>query len=140
MADQNSVFLITVFSIFALTAAIQLFYYYFYYLVVYVYKPCDVKTTKYPVSIIICARNESENLRNFLPAILEQDYPDYEVIVVNDCSEDNSYDILGKFLIQYPHLKVSSVNRDPKFTHNKKIYCSLQMLIANRSQISGSME
>ena len=51
-----------------------------------------------PVSVIICARNEAENLKNFLPSVLEQDYPDFEVIVVNDCSEDNSYDILGKFL------------------------------------------
>ena len=48
-----------------------------------------------PVSIIICARNEADNLQNLLPSVLEQDYPDYEVIVVNDCSEDNSYDVLG---------------------------------------------
>jgi glycosyltransferase involved in cell wall biosynthesis len=73
-----------------------------------------------PVSVIICARNEAENLQNFLPAVLEQDYPDYEVIVVNDCSEDDSYDVLGKYLLQYPHLKISNVNKDPKFTHNKK--------------------
>jgi cellulose synthase/poly-beta-1,6-N-acetylglucosamine synthase-like glycosyltransferase len=52
--------------------------------------------------------------------VLEQDYPDYEVIVVNDCSEDNSYEILGKYLKQYPHLKISTVNKDPKFAHNKK--------------------
>jgi glycosyltransferase involved in cell wall biosynthesis len=65
-------------------------------------------------------RNEAENLQNFLPSVLEQDYPDFEIIVVNDCSEDNSYDILGNFLKLYPHLKVSTVNKDPKFTHNKK--------------------
>jgi cellulose synthase/poly-beta-1,6-N-acetylglucosamine synthase-like glycosyltransferase len=76
--------------------------------------------TGLPVSVIICARNEAENLDNFLPSVLEQDYPDYEVIVVNDCSEDESYDVLGKFIKQYPHLRVSNVNKDPKFTHNKK--------------------
>ena len=37
-----------------------------------------------PVSVIICAKNESENIKKFLPSILEQDYPDYEVIVIND--------------------------------------------------------
>ena len=120
MVDHDNLFLLAVFSIFALAAAIQLFYYLFYYLAVYVYKPSGIKTIKQPVSIIICARNEAENLRNFLTAVLEQDYPDYEVIVVNDCSEDNSYDILGKYIIQYPHLKISTVNKDPKFTHNKK--------------------
>jgi biofilm PGA synthesis N-glycosyltransferase PgaC len=118
--DHNNVFLLALFSIFAFAAAIQLFYYLFYYLAVYVYKPSGRTTIKHPVSVIICARNEAENLRNFLPAVLEQEYPDYEVIVVNDCSEDNSYDILGEYLIQYPYLKVSTVNKDPKFTHNKK--------------------
>ncbi|MBK7712207.1 MAG: glycosyltransferase [Bacteroidales bacterium] len=73
-----------------------------------------------PVSIIICARNEAENLKQFLPSVLEQDYPDFEVIVVNDCSEDSSYLILGNYLLEYPHLRVSTVNKDPKFTHNKK--------------------
>ena len=52
--------------------------------------------------------------------MLEQDYPDFEVIVVNDCSEDNSYDVLGTFLKKYPNLKISTINKDPKFTHNKK--------------------
>jgi glycosyltransferase involved in cell wall biosynthesis len=120
MAEHYYEFLLTVFSIFALAAAIQLFYYLFFYLAVYVVKPSCANTKIQPVSVIICARNEAENLRNFLPAVLEQDYPDYEVIVVNDCSEDNSYDVLGKYLMQYPHLRISNVNKDPKFTHNKK--------------------
>ena len=43
-----------------------------------------------PVSVIICARNELKNLRAFLPSILEQDYPKFQVVVVNDCSWDES--------------------------------------------------
>lgn len=35
-----------------------------------------------PLSVILCARNEAENLRKILPAILEQDYPQFEVIVI----------------------------------------------------------
>ncbi len=120
MADHKNIILLVVFCIFISAAAIQLFYYLFFYLSVYLKKPFATKNTRQPVSVIICARNEAENLQNFLPSILEQDYPDYEVIVVNDCSEDNSYDILGKYLIQYPHLRISTVNKDPKFTHDKK--------------------
>ncbi|RZL64858.1 MAG: glycosyltransferase, partial [Pedobacter sp.] len=41
-----------------------------------------------PVSVIICARNESENLQRFLQSILNQEYPDFEVVVVNDRSWD----------------------------------------------------
>ena len=120
MADHSNNILFAVFLVFSLAAAIQLFYYFFFYLSVYTYKHTAPGKATHPVSVIICARNEAENLSNFLPAVLEQDYTDYEVIVVNDCSEDNSYDILGKYLMQYPHLKISTVNKDPKFTHNKK--------------------
>jgi len=120
MADHRNILLLVGFCIFSSAAAIQLFYYLFFYLSVYTYKHSEKKETGQPVSIIICARNESENLSKFLPSVLEQDYPDFEVIVVNDCSEDNSYDILGKYLKQYPNLRVSTINKDPKFTHSKK--------------------
>jgi len=120
MADPNNVLLLTVFLIFSFVTAVQLFYYLFFYLSVHIYKPGSANLIKQPVSIIICARNEAENLANFLPAVLKQNYPDFEVIVVNDCSEDNSYEILGKFAMQYPNLKISTVNKDSKFTHNKR--------------------
>jgi cellulose synthase/poly-beta-1,6-N-acetylglucosamine synthase-like glycosyltransferase len=120
MEYYNNTFLVAIFSIYATATAIQLFYYTFFYLAVYFYKPSGIKSKKEAVSVIICARNEAENLRNFLPAVLQQDYPDYEVIVVNDCSEDNSYEVLGELLQKYPHLKISNVNKDPKFTHFKR--------------------
>lgn len=120
MVYNENVFLLNLFSLFSLATAIQLFYYLYYYLAVYLHKPINITSSKQPVSIIICARNESENLSRFLPSVLEQDYPDFEVIVVNDCSEDNSYDVLGTYMLKYPNLKISTVNKDPKFTHNKK--------------------
>jgi len=117
---QNNIFQLTVFIVLALAASIQIFYYLYFYLSVYLFKTEVKSNNQQPVSVIICARNEAENLKNFLPAVLKQDYPDFEVIVVNDCSEDNSYEILGNYLTQYPNLKISTVNKDPKFTHNKK--------------------
>jgi len=113
-------FLWIVFGLLALSSGIQMFYYLWYYLAPSVYKAKDKEVTDIPVSVIICARNEAANLEQFLPHVLAQDYPDYEVIVVNDCSEDNSYEVLGKLLSEYPHLRISTVNKDPKFTHNKK--------------------
>ena len=120
MVNYDNLFLFVVISVFALSAVIQLFYYFYFYLSVFLHKNSESAAGKEPVSVIICARNEEENLRNFLPLIMEQDYPDYEVIVVNDCSEDNSFEVIGKYLEQYPHLRVSTINKDPKFTHNKK--------------------
>jgi glycosyltransferase involved in cell wall biosynthesis len=57
-----------------------------------------------PISVIICARNEADNLRLYLPSILEQDYPDFEVIVVNDHSTDNTLAALCELAEQYPKL------------------------------------
>ena len=109
------------FLMFIVSAAIQIFYYFYFYLSVVISKPPAKSASLEPVSVIICARNEAGNLSEFLPSVLTQDYPDYEVIVVNDCSEDDTYKILGDYLVRYPVLKVSTVNKDPKFTHSKKL-------------------
>jgi glycosyltransferase involved in cell wall biosynthesis len=119
ITGDNSI-LLFIFIVFCISAVMQFFYYLWFYLAPSLFRPSERTRSKEPVSIIVCARNEAENLRNFLPSVLEQDYPSFEVIVVNDCSEDNSDDVLGGFLMQYPHLRVSSINKDPKFTHNKK--------------------
>ncbi|WP_052599807.1 glycosyltransferase [Aureispira sp. CCB-QB1] len=58
------------------------------------------------VSIIICARNEAANLQKNLESILLQDYPIFEVIVVNDDSSDESLDVLRTYEGQFTHLKV----------------------------------
>ena len=120
MNFHENLLLSVVFLVFALSALVQMFYYLWYYLAVSRYRYPAASNEKQPVSVIICARNEAENLRNFLPSILEQDYPDFEVIVVDDCSEDDTYSVLGGFLLKYPMLKISTVSKDPRFTHNKK--------------------
>jgi cellulose synthase/poly-beta-1,6-N-acetylglucosamine synthase-like glycosyltransferase len=107
-----------------LSLIIQLFYYlYFYRRVAWPVKDKNRKFAdhKEPVSIVICARNESDNLINNLPLILQQDYPSYEVVVVNDCSEDDSQDILEKINEKYPHLHITQIKKDEKFIHGKKL-------------------
>lgn len=61
------------------------------------YKPKPHKqkiVEKRPVSVVICARNEYDNLRKNLPFFLNQDYPNFEIIVVNDNSFDKSLEFL----------------------------------------------
>jgi glycosyltransferase involved in cell wall biosynthesis len=67
--------------------------------------------TQIPVSIIICAKNEAQNLQRFLPFVLEQDYPKdlFEVIVVNDQSTDNSQEILEAFAEKYAQLSILNI-------------------------------
>src|SRR5574344_2016553 len=58
------------------------------------------------VSVIICAKDEAYNLKQTLPFFLEQEYPDYEVIVVNMASQDETEAILLRTKEVYPHLKI----------------------------------
>lgn len=110
-------------GILAVALLIQLIYYLIVFIKVASFKSEEKKftNTKEPVSIIICARNEAENLTNHLPLLLKQDYPDFEVVVVNDCSDDESQDILENFQAQFPHLRTSQIKHDEKFTHGKKL-------------------
>ncbi len=68
-----------------------------------------------PVSIVICARNEAANLIKHLPAILEQVYshdgstPLFEVLVVNDCSTDDTSAVLARLQANYSHLRTVTV-------------------------------
>lgn len=73
-----------------------------------------------PISVIISARNEARNLGQFLPAILTQDYPDYEVIVINDCSSDGSDIILMDLQEKYSRLKVVTLTEHDRFKTGKK--------------------
>ncbi len=75
-----------------------------------------------PVSVIICARNEEENLRENLASVLQQDYPQYEVIVVNDCSIDNTEQVIDQHLNRYPDKLVKiNVPLSENYKHGKKM-------------------
>jgi glycosyltransferase involved in cell wall biosynthesis len=77
------------------------------------------------VSVVICARNEYLNLEQFLPIILEQDYPNFEVVVVNDRSEDNSIFLLNQMAQKYPHLSVIDYKEELNFFKGKKFPLSV---------------
>lgn len=121
--SNSTVYELVLVSVLIFTLLVQLFYYLGVYLKVALYKRPKSYTfaEKVPVSVIICARDEEENLEKFLPFILEQDYPNFEVVVVNDCSSDNSQYVLDRFVTKYPNLRVTSIKEDEKFTHSKKL-------------------
>ena len=73
------------------------------------------------VSVIITARNEEDNLFHLLPSILNQDYPRFEVIVVNFQSTDDSVHILKALQREHSHLKVIEFQRNRHLTNGKKL-------------------
>lgn len=122
--SNSTVYELALVSVLIVAFLVQMYYYLGIYLRVALLKKKSKDTTStpcIPVSVVICARDEEENLENFLHFILEQDYPDFEVIVVNDCSSDNSGYTLDRMLKKYPNLKVTTIKQDEKFTHHKKL-------------------
>jgi len=113
------------FLVYFIAFIIQALYWFLIYSRIIFYKPAPLKIHKKPVSVIICARNEEMNLRKNLPLILNQKYPNFEVIVINDCSTDGTQDFLDELKIEYPLLKSSTIKEDRKFRHGKKLAVTL---------------
>jgi len=58
------------------------------------------------ISLVVAVRNEAENLRRHLPLWMDQQHAHYEVIIVNDASDDGTRQLLGEAAAQYPSLRV----------------------------------
>jgi len=100
------------------------------------YKPADKLSRRSPpISVIISARNEATNLRANLPAILEQNYPDFEVVVVNDCSFDTSDAVLTRLHESYPHLKIVTITEHARFKTGKKFALTLGIKAAKNEHL-----
>lgn len=92
-------------------------------------------TQNLPISVIICARNEAQNLQQNLPFILTQNYPDFEVVVVNDCSSDDSVHILEQFKNQYSNLKLVTVSEHRRFKTGKKFALTMGIKAAKNEHL-----
>jgi len=86
-----------------------------------------------PLSVIICAKNEEENLKQNLEYILNQDYPHFEVILVNDCSSDDTEWVLKEFKERYANLNVVTLKEDARFKHGKKFAVTIGIKAAKNN-------
>lgn len=113
------------FIVFIIATVIQLCYWLFVFSKLSFYQPNDFSTKKpeIPVSVIICAHNEAANLEKNLHRILNQNYRFFEVIVVDDNSNDTTQNILLKYHIEYPNLRSLKVE-NKAFGSGKKFALS----------------
>ena len=77
------------------------------------------------VSVILCAHNEAENLSQFLQALLTQDYPTYEVIVVDDGSQDETRNVIEGYLCRDKRLHLTFVPYGARVRSTKKLALTL---------------
>ncbi|WP_179317892.1 glycosyltransferase [Winogradskyella undariae] len=78
-----------------------------------------------PISLIICAKNEADNLKKNIPLILNQDYSNFEIVLVNDSSFDNSLEIMEEFASKHNSIKLVDVKISEAFWGNKKYSLTL---------------
>lgn len=114
-----------VFGVFVLMLVIQLFYFLFFFIRLTFFKQKTENERLPPVSVIVCARNEEKNLMDNLPRLFEQDYPDYEVVVVNDRSWDETKDVLHAFQQKYNNLHVINIPDSELNNLGKKLAITL---------------
>lgn len=95
-------------------------YYLYFYARVAFYKSKAIAEPTEGISVVICARNEAENLLENLPKIFEQHYKNFEVIIVNDCSIDETEDVLRAFKNRYRNCKIVMLKENDLFIGGKK--------------------
>ena len=112
---------LVVFGVFAFAFLMQMWFYCGYFSRLAFYKKKELVSRFPSTSIVICARNEDDNLVEFLPLVFNQDYPEFEVVVVNDCSFDNTGDVLKEFSKKHSNLKIVTIKEDEYYSHGKKV-------------------
>jgi len=118
---------IFIFVCFCIAVCVELFYYLFFFSRLAVYKaPQKTASQEYPVSVIICARDEAPRIAKFLPGVLVQSYKtSHEVVVVNDNSADETKYILEEFQRSFKNLNPVILTQEAKHIPGKKYPLSI---------------
>jgi glycosyltransferase involved in cell wall biosynthesis len=119
---------------------IQLFFWLFFYKRPYSYKKkkreIAVPDEALPaISVIVTSRNSAEELAQNLPFIIEQDYPDFEVIVVNRGSTDDTDMVLKAAEQKYPRLYHTYVPAEADGINEKKLALTLGIKAAKNDYL-----
>lgn len=113
------------FYIFVASIAIQLFYFWGVFSRFAFYKKKAKGTKHPPVSIVLCAKNEFTNLKKNIPLIVNQDYPEFEVVIVNDASDDETIFLLEDLERAHKHITIVNITQDLNFFKGKKFPLSV---------------
>ncbi|MCG8582238.1 MAG: glycosyltransferase [Bacteroidales bacterium] len=122
--------LYTIIGLYAFSWLFQLFYHLYFMLKPALFVP-EQKDIQKPVSVIICAKNEAENLKTFLPSVCQQKHQQFEVIVVNDCSTDDTEMVLAQLKTEFNNLYYTSIPLSKQHYQGKKLALTIGIKAAN---------
>lgn len=117
--------LVSFFSLFVAVVFIQFIYYVIVFGKFSFAKPQSSTPKRIPISVIVCAKNEEENVKNFIPLLADQDYPQFEIVLIDDASSDGTLDVLEEYEKKYPNIKLVKVENNEAFWGNKKFALTL---------------
>jgi cellulose synthase/poly-beta-1,6-N-acetylglucosamine synthase-like glycosyltransferase len=110
------------FAAFCLIILVQTIYYLWFFLRLALYKkPKHTTLQQHPVSVVICARDEAQNLADHLPDVLQQQYTStFEVVAVNDNSYDDSKYVLEYLQRPFKNLRPIELKQEARHIQGKK--------------------
>ncbi|MBF4470387.1 glycosyltransferase [Flavobacterium sp. HJJ] len=120
---------------FIAVVAVQLFYYLIVFAKFSFARAQEIKPTNIPISVIVCAKNEEENVAKYIPLLAEQNYPDFEIVLIDDASSDTTLDIFEEFEKTYPNIKLVKVKNNEAFWGNKKYALTLGIKAAKKEYL-----
>ncbi len=117
--------LLTLFCLFIAVVVVQFLYYVVVFGKFSFAKPQTVTPKRVPISVIVCAKNEEEHVKQFVPLLAEQNYHTFEIVLIDDASSDNTLEIFEAFEKQYSNVKLVKVENNEAFWGNKKFALTL---------------
>ena len=132
-----SILSVVLFGILFFSFLVLILYYSLIYLRLGVFKDKkrEKKQTHEPVSIVVYTRNQAYLLKEKLFSLLEQEYPDYEVIVVNHASQDETRFVLKVYMETYKNLKIVDIDEDVNVFQGRKYPLSIGIKCAKNDII-----
>ncbi len=121
----NNPLLLTLFGIFSFSLLVQLGYFWIFFSKLAFYKARQASGAQPPVSVVITTHNQYNNLKQNLPSLLDQDYPEFEIMVVNDNSGDGSDELLQDLSRQYTNLNIVDLKQSLNWFKGRKFPLSL---------------
>lgn len=111
--------------IFILAWIVQMAYHWILFRRLAFHKKQDKICSYEPVSVIVCARDAYEYLLDIIPVLLKQDYPEYEIVLVNDCSQDQTEEYLKDLARNNPKINLVNLTQNLNFFQGKKFPLSM---------------
>ncbi len=127
--------LIIIFYTFIFIVAIQILYYLGIFGKFAFAKAQKITPKQIPISVIVCAKNEEKNVTNFIPLLAQQNYPDFEIVLIDDASSDETLTVFEEFEKQYSNIRLVKVKNNEAFWGNKKYALTLGIKAAKKEYL-----